>query len=119
MTTTEPTTAAQPAPISVSDDAVAKIEELLASEGDERLGLRVAVRPGGCSGFSYEMFFDADTNPSDAVATYGTVTVKVDQASAALLAGARLHYVDGLQSAGFSIENPNAQRSCGCGQSFS
>jgi iron-sulfur cluster assembly protein/iron-sulfur cluster insertion protein len=119
MTTTDPTIEPDTTPISVSDDAVAKLEELLATEDDERLGLRVAVRPGGCSGFSYEMFFDADTAPDDELVTYGTITVKVDRASAAMLAGARLHYVDGLQGAGFSIENPNAQRSCGCGQSFS
>jgi iron-sulfur cluster assembly protein/iron-sulfur cluster insertion protein len=119
MTTTDPTIEPLTTPISVSEEAVTKLAELLATEGDDQLGLRVAVRPGGCSGFSYEMFFDADTAPDDAVSRYGTVTVKVDRASASMLVGARLHYVDGLQGAGFNIENPNAQRSCGCGQSFS
>ena len=110
-------------PIELSDEAVAKVAGLLAEEGDEALGLRIAVRPGGCSGFAYEMFFDAETGPDDHVATYdaeaGPVTVKVDAASATLLIGATLRYNDGLQDAGFSIDNPNAQRSCGCGQSFS
>lgn len=116
MTTTEHDT--KP-PISLSDQATAKVAELLAEEGDENLGLRVAVRPGGCSGFSYEMFFDAETASDDHVITFGGVTVKVDSASAPLLVGATLDYRDGLQDAGFSIDNPNAQSSCGCGQSFS
>ena len=106
-------------PISLSGQAVAKVAELLTAEGDESLCLRVAVRAGGCSGFSYEMFFDGDVADSDHVARFETVTVLVDAASAPLLAGATLTYSDGLQDSGFSIENPNAQRSCGCGQSFS
>ncbi len=116
MTATENETAS---PIALSEPAQAKLAELLAEEGDENLGLRIAVRPGGCSGFAYEMFFDADTAADDLVATSGVVTVKVDPASASLLSGATLDYKDGLQGAGFSIDNPNAQRSCGCGQSFS
>jgi iron-sulfur cluster assembly accessory protein len=79
----------------------------------------VAVRPGGCSGFAYEMFFDADIAEDDQTATFGDVKVIVDPSSAQLLAGATLDYKDGLQQAGFSINNPNATRSCGCGQSFS
>jgi iron-sulfur cluster assembly protein/iron-sulfur cluster insertion protein len=79
----------------------------------------VAVRAGGCSGFSYEMFFDTVSNPDDHVGVFGPVTVRVDAASAPHLDGATLNYSDGLQGAGFSIDNPNAQRSCGCGQSFS
>ncbi|MDH3295871.1 MAG: iron-sulfur cluster assembly accessory protein [Acidimicrobiia bacterium] len=106
-------------PIALSDEAVSKVATLLAEEGDESLGLRIAVRPGGCSGFSYEMFFDGETAPDDRTGTFGSFTVKVDPASAALLAGATLLYQDGLQGAGFKIDNPNAQRSCGCGQSFS
>ena len=106
-------------PITLTDEARAKVAALLADEGEENLALRIAVRPGGCSGFAYEMFFDAETAPDDRVATFGSVTVKVDPASATLLTGATLHYADGLQDAGFSIDNPNAQRSCGCGQSFS
>jgi iron-sulfur cluster assembly protein/iron-sulfur cluster insertion protein len=117
MTTTE-TNDTTPV-ISLSEEATAKVAQLLAEESDDRLGLRIAVRPGGCSGFSYEMYFDADTGPDDHVTTTGAVTIKVDATSATLLSGARLNYSDGLQGAGFSIDNPNAQRSCGCGQSFS
>jgi iron-sulfur cluster assembly accessory protein len=96
-----------------------KVAELLEAEGDPSLALRVAVKPGGCSGFSYEMFFDADVATDDQAATYGQVRVIVDQASAQLLTGATLDYKDGLQGAGFAINNPNATRTCGCGNSFS
>ena len=94
--------------------------ELIAQEGDDQLALRVAVKAGGCSGMSYEIFFetDTDTEPEDHEVVFGTVKVRVDPASAPHLAGATLDYKDGLKDAGFHIENPNAQRSCGCGQSF-
>jgi iron-sulfur cluster assembly protein/iron-sulfur cluster insertion protein len=105
--------------ITVTDPAVAKVASLLEAEGDTDLALRVAVRPGGCSGYSYEMFFDADRADDDEIVTAGDVTVLVDPASAQLLRGSVLDYKDGLTDAGFSINNPNAQRSCGCGQSFS
>ena len=106
-------------PITVTDAAAAKVAELLAQEGNAELALRVAVRPGGCSGYSYEMFFDSDIAEDDIASEFGAVKVVVDPASAELLAGASLDYRDGLQGAGFAINNPNAQRSCGCGQSFS
>jgi iron-sulfur cluster assembly protein/iron-sulfur cluster insertion protein len=105
--------------ITLTESASAKVKELIAQEGDESLMLRVAVRPGGCSGFSYEMFFDTERDSDDLTAQFGGVTVVVDPSSAQLLAGATLDYKDGLQGAGFSINNPNAQRTCGCGQSFS
>jgi iron-sulfur cluster assembly accessory protein len=116
MTTTEQAT--QPV-IALSDAAVAKVAQLLAEEGEEGLALRVAVRAGGCSGLSYEMFFDTEASPDDHEVTTGSVTVRVDATSAPHLLGATLNYSDGLQGAGFSIDNPSAQRSCGCGQSFS
>jgi iron-sulfur cluster insertion protein len=116
MTTTEQN--AQPA-IALSHPAAAKVALLLAEEGEDGLGLRVAVRAGGCSGFSYEMFFDTETSSDDHVTVAGSVIVRVDSASAPHLVGATLNYSDGVQDAGFSIDNPNAKRSCGCGQSFS
>ena len=73
------------------------------------------MRPGGCSGFSYEMFFDGDVAGDDEKAEFGGVRVVVDPSSAQLLTGATLDYKDGLQEAGFSINNPNATRTCGCG----
>lgn len=105
--------------ITLTDTAASKVAELLETEGDPGLALRVAVRPGGCSGFSYEMFFDADIAGDDQAAEFGAVRVVVDPASAQLLTGATLDYKDGLQGAGFHIDNPNATRTCGCGNSFS
>jgi iron-sulfur cluster assembly protein/iron-sulfur cluster insertion protein len=105
--------------IALTDNAAVKVKELVAAEGEADLALRVAVRPGGCSGFSYEMFFDTDVAADDVTADFDGVKVVVDPSSAQLLTGATLDYKDGLQQAGFSIDNPNAQRTCGCGQSFS
>ena len=105
--------------ITLTDTAASKVKDLIEAEGEEGLALRVAVRPGGCSGFSYEMFFDTDVATDDVTVDYGGVKVVVDPSSAQLLTGATLDYKDGLQQAGFSIDNPNAQRTCGCGQSFS
>ncbi|HET9728877.1 MAG TPA: iron-sulfur cluster insertion protein ErpA [Acidimicrobiia bacterium] len=105
--------------IALTDSATTKVRELMAAEDQPELYLRVAVRPGGCSGYSYEMFFDTEKAADDLVEAYGDVQVVVDAASAQLLNGASLDYKDGLQGAGFAINNPNAQRTCGCGQSFS
>jgi iron-sulfur cluster assembly accessory protein len=105
--------------ITLTDSASAKVAELLEQEGNPELALRVAVRPGGCSGFSYEMFFDSDVADDDLSSSFGAVRVIVDPTSATLLQGATLDFKDGLQEAGFSINNPNASRTCGCGNSFS
>jgi iron-sulfur cluster assembly accessory protein len=110
----------KPAPVTLTDIAVTKVAQLLAEEDDgTSLALRVAVKPGGCSGYSYEMFFDSEVLPEDVVREFGTVKVVVDPASAELLTGSTLDYADGLQSSGFHITNPNATRTCGCGSSFS
>ncbi len=109
----------RPAPVTLSDDAAKKVAELLAQEGNPELALRVAVRPGGCSGYSYEMFFDSEIADDDVVRSFGEVKVVVDPESADLLKGSTLEYKDGLQGAGFHISNPNASRTCGCGSSFS
>ncbi len=110
----------RPAPVTLTDGAARKVAELLAEESDGgTLALRVAVRPGGCSGYSYDMFFDAEVDPEDVVRTFHEVRVVVDPESAELLKGATLDYRDGLQDAGFHITNPNATRTCGCGSSFS
>jgi len=110
----------KPDPVTLTDVATVKVAELLAEEeGGDSLALRVAVKPGGCSGYSYEMFFDSEFAADDVVCEFGTVRVVVDPASADLLTGATLDYSDGLQGAGFHITNPNATRTCGCGSSFS
>lgn len=107
--------------VDVTDAAANKIRELLASEGDDSLALRMAVRPGGCSGFSYEMFFDSEVETGDIVEEFdaGAVRVVVDPQSVEHLRGSVLDYKDGLMGAGFAIDNPNVTRSCGCGNSFS
>jgi iron-sulfur cluster assembly protein/iron-sulfur cluster insertion protein len=105
--------------ITLTDSATSKVAELLQEEGNPELALRVAVRPGGCSGFSYEMFFDSDLADDDVSSNFGAVRVVVDPTSASLLQGSTLDFKDGLQGAGFSINNPNASRTCGCGNSFS
>lgn len=105
--------------IVLTANAAEKVAQLIAAENDPSLALRVAVRPGGCSGFSYEMFFDADIADDDVVKAFGDVKVVTDPTSASMLKGATLDYKDALQGGGFAIDNPNAQRTCGCGNSFS
>ena len=105
--------------LTLTDTASTKVKQLIDAEGNPELALRVAVRPGGCSGLSYEMFFDTDVSPDDVATEYGDVKVVVDPASSQYLSGASLDYKDGLQEAGFTINNPNTTRTCGCGQSFS
>jgi iron-sulfur cluster assembly protein/iron-sulfur cluster insertion protein len=105
--------------VTLTSSAAAKVAELIETEGDESLSLRLAVRPGGCSGFSYDMYFDAAVDGSDIVNETDGVRVVVDPESAAMVNGATIDFRDGgLQGAGFAINNPNEQRSCGCGQSF-
>ena len=105
--------------LTLTDTASTKVKELIQAEENSELVLRVAVRPGGCSGLSYEMFFDTDVAPDDVASEFGDVKVVVDPASSQYLTGASLDYKDGLQDAGFTINNPNTTRTCGCGQSFS
>ena len=105
--------------ITLTDNAASKVAQLLEAEGESEMALRVAVKSGGCSGFSYDMYFDGDIATDDITLTFGAVRVVVDPASAPMLEGASLDYKDGLQDAGFAINNPNASRTCGCGNSFS
>ena len=120
VTTTVPLSKKNPEVISLTDAAIAKVAELIASEDtDEALALRVAVKPGGCSGFNYDMYFDSEFADDDIVSEFSGVKVAVDPASADLLVGSTLDFADGLQGAGFHITNPNATRTCGCGNSFS
>src|SRR5207244_6181327 len=82
--------------ITVTETAAAKVKQLVEAEGNLELALRVAVRPGGCSGLSYEMFFDSEFNTDDEKAEFGGIKVVVDSASAQYLAGASLDYKEGL-----------------------
>jgi iron-sulfur cluster assembly accessory protein len=113
MATTEQTTA----PITVTEAAAAKVLALLAEETDATV-LRVAIAGGGCSGFQYQLGFDAGPQEGDVEFTMHGVDVVVDPFSAPYLQGASIDYLEGLQESGFKIENPNAVSSCGCGHSF-
>mgnify|MGYP005733175627 FL=1 len=104
--------------VTLTEEAKNKVSELLSQETED-MALRVAVRPGGCSGFSYEMYFDTDKAEDDVEKLFDEVRVVVDPSSAELLVGATLDFKDGLNGAGFAIDNPNAQTTCGCGKSFS
>jgi iron-sulfur cluster assembly protein/iron-sulfur cluster insertion protein len=115
MTTSETTTE----PITLTAAATEKVAELIAAEADgETLALRVSVKPGGCSGYNYDMFFDTEVASDDVVRSFGKVKVVCDAQSAEMLNGSTLDFTDGLQGAGFHITNPNATRTCGCGNSF-
>ena len=108
------------APITLTETAIVKVKELIIdAAADEELALRVAVKSGGCSGFNYDMFFDSEFAADDIVREFDGVKVSVDASSAELLKGSTLDFQDGLQGAGFHITNPNATRTCGCGNSFS
>ena len=102
----------------VTEKAAHEIKKLLSEENIPNAVLRVRVVPGGCSGFSYEMGFDDETEDSDQLFENGGVKVAIDELSFTYLQGAVLDYQDGLNGTGFSINNPNAKGSCGCGQSF-
>lgn len=113
----EPTTT--PAtPVTLTENAVSKLADLLAEEGEPQ-ALRIAVTGGGCSGFQYALGFDTEQHPDDILFEQGGVRVLVDETSAEYLQGAVVDFQDGLQGKGFNIENPNSTGSCGCGQSFS
>src|ERR1700721_4334511 len=100
----------KPDPIVLTDSARKKVADLLAQESQESpLVLRVAVRPGGCSGYSYEMFFDPETAEDDVISTYGDVTVAVDTASAQLLKVSRLECNEAVQHAASHTRNPQAR----------
>jgi iron-sulfur cluster assembly protein len=104
--------------ITLTAGAAAEVKRLLAKENKPDIGLRIGVRAGGCSGFSYVLGFDAPT-PEDKVETIDGVKVLVDNKSVSYLNGMELDYQDGLQGKGFTFHNPNATKSCGCGESFS
>ena len=105
--------------IRLSDSAVTKIKELLQREAPEsEMALRVAVQPGGCSGLRYALYFDDQIKDTDKIDDFSGVKVVVDKMSSPYLGGATIDYVDTLQQSGFTIDNPNAQSSCACGDSF-
>jgi iron-sulfur cluster assembly protein len=106
------------AAITLTDGAEAKIKELLASQEDASdQALRVGVRGGGCSGFQYALAFDKRRD-DDHVFEQNGVSVVVDKVGMQFVLGSEVDYVDGLQGAGFAVNNPNVVAACGCGSSF-
>ncbi len=104
--------------VTITQVAEQKIRELMAEEKDI-VGLRVYVRGGGCNGYQYGMAFESKMAEDDTVIEMGDVKVIMDSQSAPLLQGAEVDYVDSVQGSGFSIKNPQAKTTCGCGSSFS
>ena len=105
--------------IRFSDRAANKVRELIADEGNDALKLRVFITGGGCSGFSYGFTFDEDLGEEDAVVENAGVTMVVDAMSYQYLLGAEVDYREDLKGAAFIVANPNAEATCGCGNSFS
>jgi iron-sulfur cluster assembly accessory protein len=104
--------------INLTEVAAVKVKALLEQEGRDDLKLRIAVQPGGCSGLRYNLFFDERDLDGDVVKDFDGVAVVVDRMSAPYLAGATIDFADRIDAQGFTIDNPNAQGSCACGDSF-
>lgn len=104
--------------VTITDKAESKIRELMQEE-QEVEGLRIYVRGGGCHGYQYGMAFESKVGEDDTIIEKGGIKVIMDPQSAPLLSGAEVDYVDSLQGSGFSIKNPQAKTTCGCGSSFS
>ena len=126
MTVPQSTESVQPAPaqpketgVVITDVAAEKVKALIEQEGREDLRLRVAVQPGGCSGLRYQLFFDERLLDGDKVDSYDGFEVVVDRMSVPYLSGASIDFADRIDAQGFTIDNPNAQSSCACGDSFS
>ena len=112
--------AADEAPLQLTKTAAEKVREIRTAEGIEaELALRLRVVGGGCSGFSYDLYFDQPNAEADHEWTIEGVKVCVDQMSLMYLAGTEVDYVEGLHGAGFKFGNPNVKSTCGCGSSFS
>lgn len=110
-----------PAPLVFTDSAAAKVADLVAEEGNPDLKLRVFVQGGGCSGFQYGLMIEENGAAPDAdkVIESNGVTLYVDPISARYLKGAEVDFLDNMAGGGFTIRNPNAKTTCGCGSSFS
>ena len=108
-----------PAPLVFTDNAAAKVKQLIEEEGSSGLKLRVFVSGGGCSGFQYGFTFDENQAEDDTAIEKDGVTLLVDPMSFQYLVGAEIDYQEGLEGAQFVIKNPNATSTCGCGSSFS
>ena len=109
----------EPTALVFTDNAAAKVKELVEDEGNPSLKLRVYVTGGGCSGFQYGFSFDEQVAEDDTMVEKQGVALLVDPLSFQYLAGSEVDYVEGLEGSKFIINNPNAATTCGCGSSFS
>jgi iron-sulfur cluster assembly accessory protein len=116
--TTEPVQTEKPGVVTLTDHAAQRVKALIEQEGRDDLRLRVAVQPGGCSGMRYQLFFDDRSIDGDKVTEYDGFEVVVDRMSVPYLTGATIDFADRIDAQGFTIDNPNAQGSCACGDSF-
>lgn len=105
--------------LNLTKNAIDKIKDLLAEENNANLKLRTFVQGGGCSGMQYGFTFDEQQNDDDFAITDGGITVLVDSASMMYLDGASIDYNEDIMGSSFTINNPNAETTCGCGSSFS
>jgi iron-sulfur cluster assembly protein len=106
--------------VTITDFAASKIKDLKNKEGlSNEHNIRVAVEGGGCSGLMYDLQFSAEQQPSDMIFEDKGIKIMVDKKSILYLAGTELDFSDGLNGKGFQFKNPNASRTCGCGESFS
>ncbi len=105
--------------INLTEKAAEKVKEIAQAEGLEAQGLRVAVKGGGCSGFTYDLYFDETPGDMDEVIEIMGIRLFVDPVAVNYLTGTTIDYVEGLNGAGFKFGNPNTKGTCGCGSSFS
>jgi iron-sulfur cluster assembly protein len=117
MDMTADTVETQQALVTMTTAAAEKVRELLEAEGDTSLGLRIFVAGGGCSGMQYGMTLD-EAQEGDVALELQGIRVLVDEMSAGYISGSEVDYVDSLMGAGFTVNNPNAVSTCGCGHSF-
>ena len=124
-TTTNPETTSAPGaevktqPVTLTENAIAKVKEIMAQQNPAPAGLRIGVVGGGCSGFSYNMSFENAQGMMDKTFNFDGLKVFVDATSVMYLNGCVVDYVETLEAAGFKFENPNVKSTCGCGSSFS
>ena len=111
-------TAQSAAPIIIEPSAINKVAQLIEDEGNEHLKLRVFVTGGGCAGFQYGFTFDEEQADDDTLIDHGSVKVLIDSLSFQYLVGSHIHFTEGLEGSKFSVENPSASATCGCGSSF-
>jgi iron-sulfur cluster assembly protein len=104
--------------VTVSEGAAKKLNSLIEESGFKTSYVRVAVKGGGCSGLSYDLSFDTDQQTGDTLAENNGVKILIDNKSLLYLFGTELDFSDGLNGKGFQFINPNASRTCGCGESF-